>query len=80
MRDTKDKINLWEQVGNMCLKLAKKELERETVPTGATVETVERLIRIAISIDALNLRWANQNQYGAEVFSGLLLERQGGES
>lgn len=60
--------SLWEQVGNRCLELAKQELNKETVPTGATVETVGRLVGIAISIDDLNLRWAEQNRYGAAAY------------
>lgn len=57
--------SLWAQVGNRCLELAKQELGKETAPTAATVETVERLVKIAISIDDLNLRWTMQNRYGA---------------
>lgn len=60
--------NLWEQVGNRCLELAKAELKKETATTGTTVETVERLVRIAISIDKLNLQWAAQTQSGAAGF------------
>ena len=52
--------NLWEQVGNRCLELARQELNKETAPAAATVETVERLVGIAISIDDLNLRWEVQ--------------------
>lgn len=61
-------VNLWEQVGNRCLKSALAALEKETVPTAATVETVRGLIGTAISIDMLNLRWSVQNRCGAAVF------------
>lgn len=60
--------SLWEQVGNRCLELARQELNKETAPTAATVETAERLVRIAIAIDDLNLRWATQTRYGAAAF------------
>ncbi len=62
--------SLWEQVGSRCLELARQELNKETVPTAATVETVERLVGIAISIDDLNLRWTMQTRYGAAAFGG----------
>lgn len=62
--------NLWLQVGNRCLELAKQELNQEATPTGATVETVERLVGIAIAIDDLNLRWTAQNRYGGAAFEG----------
>lgn len=65
-------VNLWEQVGNRCLKAALSALEKETVPTAATVETVRGLVETAISIDRLNLLWAQQNRYGAAVFRGQL--------
>lgn len=61
--------NLWEQVGNQCLTMAKKELDKKTTPTETTVEMVERLVGIAISIDNLNLRWAQQNRFGAAAFA-----------
>lgn len=64
-------INLWEQVGNKCLKTALSILEKETAPTAATVETVKGLVETAISIDTLNLQWARQNRYGAAVFRDL---------
>lgn len=64
-------VNLWEQVGNRCLKAALSALEKEAVPTAATVETVNALVETAISIDRLTLLWARQNRYGAAVFRGL---------
>jgi hypothetical protein len=63
--------SLWEQVGNRCLELARQELNKEAAPTAATVETVERLVGIAISIDDLNLRWVAQTRYDAAAFEGL---------
>lgn len=66
-----EKNSLWEQVGNRCLELAKQELNKETAPTAATVETIERLVGIAISIDTLNLRWAQRTRYGEAAFEGL---------
>lgn len=62
--------NLWEQVGNKCLRQALVLLESETTPTEATVRVVRELTETAIAIDSLNLRWQEQNQYGAAVFRG----------
>lgn len=72
--------DLWKQVGNRCLELAKTALNKETVPTEETVETVERLVRIAISIDELNLRWAKRNLFGAEVFADQSFLQQGAKN
>ena len=70
--DTED---LWSSVANGCLILAGSMLEKETAPTMAVVETVERLVSIAIEIDKVNLRWAYQSRYGAAVFRGSPLAR-----
>lgn len=62
--------NKWEEIGNRCLDLALTALEGETAPTAATVETVRELVRIAIEIDRLSLRWAEQTRCGAAAFRG----------
>lgn len=62
--------NLWEQVGNECLGKALNLLKSETAPTAATAETVGRLVETAIAIDALNLRWAEQNRSCAAASLG----------
>lgn len=63
--------NLWEQVGNECLRQALKLLKENTAPTAGTAETVKTLVDTAISIDMLNLHWAAQNRrYSAAVFRG----------
>ena len=62
--------NLFEVVARHCLKKAKGILEKETTPTAATVEMVEKLTDIAIKIDTLNLRWAEQSRGGLWVYSG----------
>lgn len=59
------KEDLQLQVGNLCLEKAKKLLEKDTVPAEETVETVGKLVDVAIALDELNLRWAAQNRYGA---------------
>lgn len=64
----KNHSNLWEQIGNQCLALAQKELDQGISPSADSLETVERLIRIAIAIDELNLQWAVQTRYGAKGF------------
>ena len=71
--------NLWEKLGNRCLELAIAELDKETVPIPAEMETVERLVRIAISLDEPNLQWANQSRYGAAVFAGRPLPWKGAD-
>lgn len=60
--------NLWERLGNICLSHAIALLERGTAPTVETVETAKALVEMAVSIDTLNLRWAQQNQCGVAVF------------
>ena len=65
-----EKENLWEKVGNKCLKQAEKLLDSETAPTAATVGAVKGLVETAISIDMLNLHWAEQNRCGAAAFPG----------
>lgn len=62
--------NLWLSVGNSCLSHAKRLLDKDTAPTAATVEAVKGLVETAISIDMLNLHWAQQTRYGAEVLLG----------
>lgn len=65
MEDSKQITDLWAEVGNKCLSKATALIDSETVPTAATVETVKGLVETAISIDLLNLRWAEQSRYGA---------------
>lgn len=74
------KENLWEKVGNQCLARAITVLERETVPTAATVETVKTLVDVAISIDSLNLCWAQQNRSAVAVSPGQSFSRQGAKN
>ncbi len=59
---------LWTEVGNMCLSRAKELLADKNVSAAATAEAVKILVETAISIDTLNLLWAEQNRYGAAVF------------
>lgn len=54
--------NLWETVGNGCLKKANELLKVETAPTLEIVGAVKQLVDVAIAIDELNLRWAQQNR------------------
>jgi len=58
--------NMLVVVGNLCLKKAQELLEQENdrfdiQPTVATVEVIEKLVAIAVSIDRLNLQWAIQS-------------------
>lgn len=57
--------NLWNEVGNKCLRRALELLDSETTPTVATAEVVKSLVETAVSMDLLNLRWAIQNRSGA---------------
>lgn len=63
-----EKINLWEQVSNRCLKCAIRALDGETTPTAATVEVVKALVETACMIDTLNLRWEQQKSISIPAF------------
>ena len=60
--------NLWEAVGILCLKKAKTMLQEVALldydhnPSGVA-EVVDKLVDIAIRIDALNLSWEAQTRY-----------------
>ena len=58
---------LWNQIECACLAHACSMLDSKTVPTEATVGTVERLINLAVQVDLHHLRWAQQNRCGARV-------------
>ena len=60
--------NLWEEVGNYCLKQALEVLNKETIPSIEEVEIVSKLVNIAIAIDSLNLQWTAQSRYDEQVF------------
>lgn len=64
----RNETDLWTEVGNRCLQRASELLDGETAPAAATAETVRCLVETAISIDMLNLRWAEQSRYGARAF------------
>lgn len=68
--------NLWERVANGALKHAAELLKSETAPTAATVETVEKLVRIAVTIDLVDLWWEQQTRSGAAAFLGRPSSRQ----
>lgn len=57
-----------EDLESRCLDQALAVLETETTLTVAAVRVVERLTCIAIVIEQLDLRRAEQNRYGAAVF------------
>ena len=62
--------DLWTEVGNKCLQRASELLDDKTASAAATAETVKCLVETAISMDMLNLRWAEKTRYGAAVFRG----------
>ena len=59
--------NLWEKIGNECLNKANKILQERTALDTEDARTVRELVDIAIAIDVLNLRWAEQKHYGTGV-------------
>ncbi len=71
----KPMVNLWFDVGNRCLTIAKDMIKGETAPTVATVETVGKLVNIAIAIDMLNLRWEERTPYEKAVSLGSFSQR-----
>lgn len=75
MTQKKEQVNLLEKVGNKCLEQALMLLNEKTALNADKIKAVSDLVGIAISIDALNLRWAEQNRYGGAVFQGQLLEQ-----
>ena len=48
-----------------CLEKAKAALDKEEVPSAATLDTVERLMDIAFNIEAINLSRDQQNRFYA---------------
>ncbi len=62
----------WTEIGNKCLTRANALLDRGDVPTMETIKAVSELVKIAIAIDYLNLRWAQQSRSGAAVFPAKL--------
>ena len=65
---TEKKIDLWTEIGNKCLRYANELLDGE--PSVESVKMAKDLVEIAVSIDTLNLRWAEQNQYAGVVSRG----------
>ena len=45
---------------------ADKILQTKTVPNAEEVRTVKELVDIAIAIDMLDLRWAEQTQFNVQ--------------
>ncbi len=58
--------SLWDKVCNNCLDKADKILQTKTVLNAEEVRTVKELVDIAIAIDMLDLRWAEQTQFGVQ--------------
>lgn len=76
MGEEKERVNLWEQTGNKCLECALELLNSKTALDMDKARTVGKLVETAISIDTLNLRWAEQNRYAGAVFRGHALEQK----
>ncbi len=49
--------NLWYEVGNLCLTMAKALLENSKRPITETADVVQKLVDTAIAMDRLNLDW-----------------------
>lgn len=45
-----------------CLEKIEAALEKEEVPSAATLDTVERLMKIVSAIESIKLNWAHQNR------------------
>jgi len=59
-------VNLWEKVGNGCLKHAAKLLEKPEL-TDADIVHICDLTKNAIVVDTLNLLWSERSRSGAEA-------------
>lgn len=66
-----EKINLWEDVGNECLRKALHILKISSDGDGMAPELVKEWVDIAISIDDLSLRWEQKIQTGNSPFQRL---------
>lgn len=73
MVQKKEQESLWEQVGNRCLERALALLNEETALDMNNIRAAKELVKIAVSIDLLNLRWTEQSRYGEAVFQGQIL-------
>lgn len=74
-RNKEGQVNLWEQAGNKCLECALELLNKGTAMDMGTAMAVKDLIGAAISIDILNLRWAEQSRYSREFFGNQPLKQ-----
>lgn len=45
-----------------CLEKVEAALKKEEVPSAATLDTIERLMNIVFSIEAIKLSWDRQNR------------------
>lgn len=61
--------SLWKEVGNKCLRCALTVLNKNEIPTAATVGIVKELVQTAIEIDTLNLWWSVHIHSGAAAFA-----------
>lgn len=62
--------NLWEEIGNECLRKAQAMLHGSEIPSAETAAAIRSLVEAAIAIDQLNLQWAMQTRSGAAVYRG----------
>lgn len=53
------------EIEEKCLEKAKELLDKEGVPSAATLDTVERLMGIVSTIEAINLNRDRQNRFYA---------------
>ena len=61
-------IDLLTSVGQKCLQKVSDLLDDKTAPAAATAETVKIYADIALAIEAVNLRKAEQSRFAARVF------------
>ena len=55
-------FDIWSDIGCRCLELARTLLLGENEINVETIDKIERLVAIAVSIDTLNLRWEEQSR------------------
>ena len=56
----------WEETRDQCLVTANRLLQLREIPNTDIVNMVEQLTNLAVTVDFLQLRWEEQNQF----FSG----------
>ena len=67
-------------VGQKCLQKVSELLDDKTAPAAATAETVKIFADIALTVEMLKLRQAEQNRFSARAFRARLSSPQAEEN